>query len=278
MNKLPLWLALFLILLVSGCGLFDRFLTHQAQPVIKSVEDSPVHLRTFADLRGDGGDLMITSSMWKDGICANIISKLDGKAVSQINSGDRIRHAKVLEDSLRSSLFLSFNDQHKLWLFEANYAWGDTIKRDNRLYEPIDRVLSFDENASIEWEAIIVPDIMGDIDADGSPELVCRAYDGFTANPRGIVVYDYTTRKIEWKYILPTNVKSMLFDDFDGDGQREFICSTVALKNTTSIFNDMDDASCWLFVINPKGERVFLQKIFDGYGELTLEADEDSSG
>lgn len=278
MNKLPLWLALFLILLVSGCALFDRFLTHQAQPVIKSVADSPVHLRTFADLRGDGGDLMITSSMWKDGICANIISKLDGKAVSQINSGDRIRHANVLEDSLRSSLFLSFNDQHKLWLFEANYAWGDTVKRDNRLYEPIDRVLSFDENASIEWEAIIVPDIMGDIDADGSPELVCRAYDGFTANPRGIIVYDYTTRKIEWKYILPTNVKSMLFDDFDGDGQREFICSTVALKNTTSIFNDMDDASCWLFVINPKGERVFLQKIFDGYGELTLEADEDSSG
>jgi len=113
--------------------------------------------------------------------------------------------------------------------------------------------------------------MLDDIDGDGRMELLCLGADGFTANPRGVIVYDFDTGKIKWRFDTPCNISNVLLGDFNLDGKKELVFGTYAFKNTTEEINGLDDFSGWIVVLSPTGQLLYKEKQFNGYGQVNLD-------
>jgi signal transduction histidine kinase len=263
-------------LFLGGCLLRQRFLTHELNVQMVRKHSSTMHLWEFADLRGEGYDYFLGSDRQPGNYQALYVTDLQGKVISQYNLGQSARVIKVLTDPnlQRPWIFVSFNDQRRVALVGVGYLWRIPLQREEKLFESIPRTDDRIDDPRVEWYANISPDLLEDIDGDGRLELVCRTFDAYTANPRGLVTYDFDSGRIKWRLDLTTSIYTLLFDDFDGDGTREFICSNAAFKNSTEVKQGVDDANGWLMVVSAKGEMLHREKVFDGYGEVLLEADD----
>ncbi len=274
MKKVLICSACIILILLQGCGGEKRFLTHKLRIADITRNDAPVHSWLFADLKGEGAQFYISAESINAKFHAVLVKDLDGRIISQINVPHKVRGLKVLNDPRNGScwLFYSFNDQHRVTVAAVNYIWQVPLQRQEKVFEGIGRTDRHQDNPDLEWYANIQPELLADIDGDGSLELVCRALDAFTVNPRGLVVYDFESGRIKWRLDLPTSLASVLLDDFDGDGNPELICSNYAFKNSREEILGMDDANGWLLVISPQGELLHRRRSFDGYGEIFLQA------
>lgn len=196
-----------------------------------------------------------------------------GKELSQLNLSHKIRHVSVLSnaDEENAWLFASFNDQKEVRLMAWRYEWGgEKLGREEKIFEPVARTDSRINDPNYEWGAVLVPKLLEDIDNDGKLELVCFAIDGFTVNPRGLVVYDFETGNLKWRLDLSTCVVSIICADFDGNGAKELICGTQAFKNTDQEKMGMNDMSSWVFVVNARGELIHSEKACEDYSQVLL--------
>lgn len=276
-----LWVLLLSMLLTAGCRLYDKILTHKyvlESASVGGIEPSSV---IMADLEGRGVELQVASYSQYQDVHWIIVGDRYGKAISQINTGRKVRGMRVLADPRDNSqwLFYSFNDHRRVALTGIRYEWTIPLQRHEKVFESLGRERTPKEWLDREWFALIYPQILRDIDADGRLELVCSAYDGFTADPRGLVVYDFDTGKIKWRFETAANLMSVLVGDYDGNGSNEIIVSNRANKNIEDIRNQMDDMNCWVAVLDTKGNMLHHARYSEGYSNLQMvEADVDKDG
>lgn len=270
-----------LLVLLASCRVMPGIDTHELQPVDINRHDTALSGWMFADLKGDEVDYFIGRDTSLPGIHSIYVEDLKGKVISQINSTSPFRSVECVVNPTDNSrwLFYSYNDQKTVYLDAAKYDWQIPLKRESKKFEPILRNDEAISNPKIEYFGQITPQFMEDIDKDGKIELVCLANDGFTANPRGIVVYDFASGKIKWKFDSPSNLTAIHFDDFDGDGNKELISSNYAFKNTSKEIHGLNDASGWIVVLSVKGELLYSENTFEGFGQVTVDhADTDEDG
>lgn len=261
-----------LLLILASCRVMPSIDTHELQEVEINRHDALLSGWMFADLKGDEVDYLVSRDTALPGFHAIYVSDQKGKVISQINSSYPFRAMDCVTNPRDNSrwLFYSYNDQRTVYLDAAKYDWQTPLKRETRRFEPIERDDSQIDNPKIEYFGQVQAKIIEDIDKDGKLDLVCLAYDGFTANPRGIVVYDFESGKIKWRFVSPSNLSSIALADFDGDGKKELIASNYAFKNTSMEVDGLNDASGWIIVLSTKGDLLHSLKTFNAYGQVTI--------
>lgn len=270
-----------LMLSLSSCQRACSFHSHELKLVSSYNFDIDAASTLFADLRSDGNPLLITAHAQGDGSSV-MLQNLRGKAISQINIPDgKISCLRSLTNPTDNIpwLFFSYAEGNMLHLRAARYTWQVPLKREMKSFEPYPRDDYLMGVKTYKWAPLLAPEILDDIDDDGRLDLVCMAADGFSANPRGLMVFDFETGALKWFFQTPCELTSLHFEDLDGDGTREFIFANFAHNNTAVSLNGLSDRSGHITVLDRYGRLVSQQKVFDGLGVAQLQirdVDQDS--
>lgn len=276
-------LLTFVVLLffTQGCRFYPASPSHQFV-LDKSINpDTYMRQWRFVDVSEDEVAKLLVVAEYKNNYQPFLIKNQNTDIFSQITLAHPLMTFKVLYNEYDDSnwLFYSFNDGNRVYLQAAKYLWEKKIKRATYHFQSIDRTDSLDLGPNYQWAGNITPVMIKDIDGDDEAELVCLAADGYRSNPRGIYVYDLMSGRLKWKLDTAANISSLIYEDFDLDGKKDLIASTVAFKNNQNIINGTSDHSPAIFVCNTKGEMIFVEKCFDGYGQVLLESvDIDNDG
>lgn len=276
MKKLLFLVLVLVCLCIPGCRFNQVFNTHELSPCQITSKKEPSYNWSFKSLADNDYDYLLSVGQQGNNSHMLLVRDQAGKDISQINIGPKIRGISALTDPRDKSrwLFLSVNDQRKVTLSGYHYIWGRNLKREEKNFEAIPRTDKLIGRTDYEWYGNLSPQLLEDIDNDGKPELVCLAQDSFTVNPRGLVVFDFDSGEVKWRFDLSTSIISLLCDDFNGDGAKELICGTIALKNTGVEMQGMDDLHSWLFVLNSLGELLHYEQANEGYSMVRLAADD----
>lgn len=269
------------LLLLTACNVRQAFFTYDFRLASSYRYDTEINHWNFGDLRGDNYDYLITTD--RNIATASIyVQTQQGKVISQINIPvGRIQVLEVLVDPRDNSrwLFYSYNDQKRAYLQAAKYDWQIPLKREMKSFESFERMDALMNVPAYQWMGAFIPRLLQDIDGDGSLELVCTATDAYSANPRGVVAFDFDSGRIKWFFKTPCVFGTLLFEDFDGDGQGEFVLGSQSLKNTIVEHNGLDDQNAWIAVLSNRGELIWHEMLIRGYGEVTVNsADVDQDG
>lgn len=275
MKKVLIWLLVLIGVMVPGCRIKRIFSTRELVPQNVLSNKSDAYFWTEGDLDNSNRDHLLLATKFGD-VEALLMLDQAGKELSQLNFTHKIRYAGVLSESNDENawLFASLNDQKEVLVMAWQYQWGEKLVREEKTFEPIARTDSWINDPKYDWTAVLVPNLLEDIDNDGKLELVCLAFDGFTVNPRGLVVYDFETGDLKWRLDLSTCVVSVICADFDGNGAKELICGTQAFKNTNQEMMGMNDMSSWVFVVSARGELLYSEKACEGYSQVLLASDD----
>ncbi len=266
---------LFYILLLFGfgsCNLTEGFQTHEL--INENMQRWPDSAASAAlmDLRGDGREILVTTH-FKDNHGFVLLANQNGKSISQINVTDYLPRTPVLlKDPTDGAnwLFFTMNDDETLRLIGAKYTWQVPLKREMKSFEDYKRNDDLMDLKVFKWNPLMVPEMLEDIDGDGKQELVCRAVDGYSSNPRGLMVYDWESGKQKWFFRSPSSFNRLYCEDLDRDGEKEFILSNEAFNNNQVDINGITDFGGYLVVINARGELKNVHKVFDGLGTLIV--------
>ncbi|MDD4310206.1 MAG: ATP-binding protein [Candidatus Cloacimonetes bacterium] len=268
------FLLLYIVFTISGCRIARRIDTHEFYPLEVNRHDTIIQGWIFADLKGDDTEYLISWDSSSSTTNSIYVEDTKGKVISQINSLHKFRSVTVLPDPKDNGrwMFYTSNNGNTVFLEAAKYNWQIPLQRETKRFESIARNDAAMHNPDLEYYGQISPVILDDLDGDGKLELLCKTVDGFTANPRGLVVYDFATGKIKWQFQTPCNLSSVLWDDFDNNGKKEIITSNYAFKNTQATINGIDDASGWIIVLSTQGKLLATEKLFSSYGHVSLNA------
>lgn len=276
MRRIWILCVLLTAVLIPGCRQSPRFLDHEFQPDGAFLYPERAYLRDYFDLRSNGEDYLFYTGEFASNFNFLVINDQSGKTLAQVNSQFKIYSFRVLTDPQTQErwLFTSINDQKHTTIWAYNYIWKSILGREEKKFDPIARVYPPDDNPQTEWHGQLYPEFIADIDGDGNVELVTRCIDGYKANPRGLAVFDFTSGKLKWRFDTSGTMASVLFEDFDGNGAKEFVCSTLAQKNTKEIRNGTDDFSGWLVVCDTAGQLLYQEMVFQGFGQTQLVAED----
>ncbi|MCB5247198.1 MAG: hypothetical protein LHW57_04140 [Candidatus Cloacimonetes bacterium] len=281
MKKILLLIVALVLLSIPGCRFSKSYNTHELKLSGISRRKEVAYSWRFGDLAGKGYDHQLSAAPIAATAHMLLVRDQIGKDISQINLPQKIRGVNVLADPRDHSpwLFLSVNDQKATSVLGFKYVWENVLKREEKVFAAIARTDSLINRADFEWLGNLRPVLLEDIDQDGGPELVCLAQDAYTVNPRGLIVYDFDSGALKWRFDLTTTVTSLVCDDFDGDGAKELVCGTIAFKNTNQELRGMDDSHSWLFVLDSQGVLLHYQLVNTGYSGVQLSAaDLDNDG
>lgn len=109
----------------------------------------------------------------------------------------------------------------------------------------------------------------GDIDNDGSIEIVCKVSATGLTGPRGIYVFEYPSFKEEWFYSCAPNIETVNIVDLDNDGDLEIVwgssapCDGAVVKNT-------DDCHTYVFAVDSQGEELWITEIGREYETVSI--------
>lgn len=266
------FLLCLLLLLFASCDVDNSIQRYEFEEQSSYRYDHEAHIFRIMDLRGDGSNLLITSHDI-DAHSSIVIQSMEGKAISQINTSEGFVQSMVtLKDPTNQSpwLFFCYNDNRQVSLNAVQYEWQVPLLRTTKIFEPYTRNDYLKRVPAYQWRANILPQLLDDIDGDGKLELVCLAVSGYSANPRGLMVFDFESGKRKWFFRTPCNFYTLVFKDLDGDGQREFLLNNEAFNNTDATFNNLNDHSVYLTVLDPFGKVLDQHKIFEGIGESRM--------
>lgn len=276
MKKILILAAVLLALIIPSCRYGKSFLTHEFGPGQITRRSEISYYWQFGDLAGEGYDHHLSAASNSDDAHLLLVRDQVGNDISQINFQHRIRGINVLRDPRDQSgwFFLSVNDQRETSIYGYHYLWEEVLQRQEKSFESIARTDSLIDREDYDWNGSIHPRLLEDIDSDGKLELVCTTVDAFTVNPRGLAVYDFDSGRLKWRLDLSTCVYSILCDDFDGDGDKELVCGTIAYKNTTNELQGMNDFHSWIFVVDARGTLLHRELVNPGFGNVLLASDD----
>lgn len=276
-----LLVVVVLLIVMQGCRFYPASPSHQLV-IDRSINpDRYMRYWDFVDLSQDEVAELLVVEDYKHNCQPFLIKNQNTDNFSQITLAQPLWSYKVIYNEYDDSnwLFYSFNDGRKVYLQATKYIWEKKLKRETYNFQTIDRTDSLINNPNYQWVGNITPVLIKDIDGDNEIELVCLAADAFRSNPRGIYVFDLATGRLKWKLDTAANISSLIYEDFDLDGKKDLIASTMALKNNQNVINGTTDHSPGIFACNTKGEVIYVEKCFDGYGQVLLESiDIDNDG
>ena len=259
---------------IQGCRFLPSIPSHQF--VIDKTINSDQYMRywEFVDINQDEADELLVVENFKNKCQPFMIKNQNTDNFSQITLTHPLMSFKVINNEYDESnwLFYSFNDGSKVYLQAMNYIWEKKLKRELHNFQPIDRTDALIDNPKYQWYGSLTPIMLKNIDGDSKVEVVCQAADTFTSNPRGIYVFDLVSGRLKWKLDTAACIASLIYEDFDLDGKKDLIASTMALKNNQSTINGTTDHSPVIFACNTKGEVLYIENCFDGYGQVLLES------
>ena len=259
---------------IQGCRFLPSIPSHQF--VIDKTINSDQYMRywEFVDINQDEADELLVVENFKNKCQPFMIKNQNTDNFSQITLTHPLMSFKVINNEYDESnwLFYSFNDGSKVYLQAMNYIWEKKLKRELHNFQPIDRTDALIDNPKYQWYGSLTPIMFKNIDGDSKVEVVCQAADTFTSNPRGIYVFDLVSGRLKWKLDTAACIASLIYEDFDLDGKKDLIASTMALKNNQSTINGTTDHSPVIFACNTKGEVLYIENCFDGYGQVLLES------
>ncbi len=105
--------------------------------------------------------------------------------------------------------------------------------------------------------------IFEDIDGDGSKEMIGLVDSGFSALPRGVVVFNVSSAKLLWGYYMGCMPNSAKTIDFDKDGRKEIVISGWSPHNGV-VANGTDDDHSYIILVDHEGKKIW-QQILGGY-------------
>ena len=243
--------------------------------LISTYNESDANIEVnMVKLKGDDGYYM--TRVFKEGKRHNslIIHSRGKKPLSQINDASaELSSVTTLQNPQNGNniLFYSANNGKNLTLRSEIYTFGKPLKRESRYFEPYWRNDKLMGTSSLQWSARFIPLFLEDIDGDGRLELVASAIDGYSANPRGLIAYDFESGKQKWFVQSPACFTSVLFEDLDGDGHKEFIVGTDTYKNTSESLHGIDDYNGFVAVIDRFGQVQFTEKLLEGTSEIRVQ-------
>lgn len=263
-------------LLLGGCKYSWDRPSHQFVEQHRVTHNCSIKYFSYADLNQDQIDELIVTESCQYETHPLFIQNQEGNYHSQLNLPHPLNSFNTVHNPYDDTVmfFYSFNDGLKCYLHGVKYQWGKRLTREEFNYEPVERTDELKGNPGYKWYGSITPMYIRDLDKDGKPELICLAADGFASNPRGIYVYDLAAGKLKWKFDTAACIASLLLDDFDRDGTIDLIASTSALKNTSKEVNGTTDFSPVIFVLSGQGELLYLEKCFDGFGNVVLKSED----
>ncbi|MEF3694706.1 MAG: ATP-binding protein [Candidatus Cloacimonadota bacterium] len=266
MRRLFILVFCIAMLILTACDIKERILTHKLEQDYIAQGPS-CGARLLADIDGDGRDEVIGKDDILGPNTAMIIYSQEGKALAQFNIGKTIHTQRVLTDPRdgRVWIYQSYNDEEKVSLIAHNYTWKPRTTREDKVFEQIPRIPNPEDNPLSPWYGQLDPRIIVDLEGDGELELVCSAADGFKANPRGVVVYDLDSGRLKWQYRTPCNLTGIYVEDLDGDGTKEIIFGTKALKNSMEEINGLTDHNSYIVILDPRGETIYQSQVLIGY-------------
>ena len=270
-----------LLIVMQGCRFYPASPSHRFVMDKSINSDRYMRYWDFIDLSQDEVAELLVVEDYKHNCQPFLIKNQNTDNFSQITLAHPLWSYKVIYNEYDDSnwLFYSFNDGRKVYLQATKYIWEKKLKRETYNFQAVDRTDSLANNPNYQWVGNITPVLIKDIDGDNDIELVCLAADAFRSNPRGIYVFDLATGRLKWKIDTAANISSLIYEDFDLDGKKDLIASTVALKNNQNVINGTTDHSPGIFACNTKGEVIYVEKCFDGYGQVLLESiDIDNDG
>lgn len=266
-------------IVLQSC-LYERVVSHELKLVDIVQHSQKQAAWSYFDINGDSVDEMLATEVIPE-YSPFYIADQSGKVMSQLNFPYPILSHTVLTDPRNSDawLFLSFNDQKAVYLSAHHYIWGRETKREDKKFEAIGRTDDAEGSSRQDWNGNLYPEYLGDYDGDGQIEVICSALSGFSANPRGIVAFDFESGKLKWYFRSPTIHTGFKIGDFDNNGENELVFGNIALKNTSQVINGIDDMNGWAGVLDRKGTLIYHGKVSNGYSEVILEtADLGSDG
>lgn len=166
MKKLSMLIALCIGLLIPACQLSERFADHELLLEYVFRFSEKCHQRSFYELKGDAVDYLVQASDFAANYNYLLVSTQSGKSISQLNYGEKIRGFRVLTEPKEQErwLFVTHNDQKRTTLTGFRYEWKQTLRRFEKKFEGIERVLQEGEPRDREWYGNIEPLFIEDID------------------------------------------------------------------------------------------------------------------
>jgi len=265
-------MLIFLTIFLSGCKQVI-FCTHKLayENYERPIEMEKLIIR---DLNSDGKDEIILIRKNQE---HSYITIHDEKMniISQLNYYSEIANVNTcnIDDDEDKELFIcNVVDSNYVYLAESNYEWEKELIRTDFTFQPITRIDISRKIKRLHWHPSLVPNFADDLYKNGEKEMIVTANAGFSCYPRGVWIYDVHTGKELWNYQTAGNITSLLFEDFDGDGEKEFIISTYSFKNHKRIVNGTDDFHSYIIVFDTKGKTLYREKTGEGYSAIYSKA------
>lgn len=271
-----LFILVILMYVIQGCRFLPATPSHQFIKDKAINPDQYMRYWDFVDVSQDEIAELLVIENYKNNCQPFMVKNQNTDNFSQITLAHPLMSFKVIYNEFDDSnwLFYSFNDGRKVYLQATKYIWEKKLKRETYYFQTIDRTDSLINNPNYQWVGNITPVLIKDIDDDNEVEVVCLAADAFRSNPRGIYVYNLLSGKLKWKLDTAANISSLIYEDCDLDGKKDLIASTMAFKNNQSTINGTSDYSPVIFACNTKGEMIYIERCFDGYGQVLLESND----
>lgn len=264
-----------LILLIAGCkgdAPFNSHVFRQLSDYHNNEDNTEVKM---VELKGDNSFYLARIFNEEKVTNSLIILSRGGKALSQINdSSSSFRSVTALQNPFDGTkvLFYSSNNGKYLMLRAEKYTFSKPLRRESKVFEPYWRDDMLMAIPGYKWVAVFQPILLDDIDGDGRLEVVVNASDSYSANPRGLIAYDYESGRQKWFVKSPACFSSVLFEDLDGDGHKEFILGTNTFKNTAESLHGIDDHNGFVVVVSRFGEVLCTEQLMEGTSEIKLQA------
>lgn len=277
MRKRSLLLTMVLFVLLSqGCKLVPSFETHELKKK-KSVQLTQLtdHWQ-FYDINQDDIDELIFDEPYKPDWQPLMVADQNLNIFSQLNMPYQLISFSVVYNKFdkQNWLFYCFNNEKQCYMRGELYTWDKALKRETYHYQPIERTDQYINDKRIKWYGSMTPRMIEDINEDTVAELICLGSDSFTSNPRGLFVYNLLSGKLLWQVDTAGTIKSILYEDFNLDGVKDFIISTSALKNHRQIINGTTDFNTSILVCDNMGKILYQQNNTEGFGSTMLAADD----
>ncbi|GEM_PF-2217690 len=116
----------------------------------------------------------------------------------------------------------------------------------------------------------LAPHDVVDLDGDYCPELVASWFTGYVQVPRALLVFDYATGALKWKYETAPHIDDVDIDDTDcRTGQRMLVVSTYAPWNGHTAADGTTDSNSYVLALDAAGHLQWCRQFGSHYTGTT---------
>ncbi|HNZ07639.1 MAG TPA: ATP-binding protein [Candidatus Cloacimonadota bacterium] len=264
-----------LLLMLSGfsaCRSTGRIMPRVLSPRYLQRTDDPIIKAVFADLSGNGRDLLVTAESSHP---ASVILKAydhDGRLIFEHDTRQQVRDIKALANPKDGGfwIFYTHSEQEGLLLKAVRFDRDADDQHQSRSFEAIPIFTTSSASTTGNGNLRLEPLNIIDLDQDGKAELVCKLSSNIPGEARGLAVMDFGSGRLEWSLKTESNLTDVLIDDLDNDGSVEIVLGSRVEQASGNDAVPFNRSGGWLAVLGPRGDLLYSERQFQGSGEVRL--------